>query len=115
MIKIIGIKNCDTCRKALKWLDAEGVSHQWQDFRETPLSKQEISDLLGQTSLDLMLNKRSTSYRSLPDAVKEKTDPESWVDVFLEAPTLIKRPIFVTETETFFGFKKQEQEKLKSV
>ena len=109
-----GIKNCDTCRKAIKWLEAEGIDCQFHDLRADGLPKTELEKWLAAIDRDVLINKRGTTYRKLDDAAKaalESSDPSAEI---LAQPTLLKRPIFSHNYQYLVGFKEPEKETLKS-
>lgn len=90
---LYGIKTCDTCRKARRALDTQGVPYRWHDLREDGLSASLLDSWLTGTPWDLLLNKRSTSWRGLNDEQRDSIDANSARTLMLEHPTLIKRPI----------------------
>ena len=114
MIKIFGIKNCDTVKKALKWLAVEGIEHSYHDFRKDGLDEATLRAMLDDVGLDLLLNKRGTTWRKLPDDVKDNVTPERAVALMLSEPAMIKRPVWHKNGTYFVGFKATEQEKLKT-
>ena len=93
-MQLFGIKTCDTCRKAAKALDVV-----MRDIRAEPLEASEISRFLAEFGSDLV-NKRSTTWRNLDEADRTRTPQELLAD----HPTLMKRPVFVTEQEAMSGF-----------
>ncbi|MCZ4281734.1 arsenate reductase [Kiloniella laminariae] len=109
---IHGIKNCDTCRKALKVFADKALPHSYHDFRVDGLSEQQLDRWLKVVSWDKLLNRRGTSWRALPDGVKEAIDAASAKKLMMENPTLIKRPVFETGNTVVVGFTKAEQETL---
>ncbi len=85
---VIGLKNCDGTRRALRALADAGVEHRFRDIRESPLSRAEASALwrdLGEAAI----NRRSTTWRGLDEAARAG-DP---VDLLVAYPTLMKRPV----------------------
>jgi len=102
---IYGIKNCDTIKKALKWLDANNVAYTFHDYRVNGLDTQLLEQLCSISDPQLMLNKRSTSFRALTDDQKNNLDNDALKALFLETPTLIKRPLLIKESESLLGFK----------
>jgi len=102
---IYGIKNCDTIKKALKWLDANNLAYTFHDYRANGLDAQLLEQLCNVSDPQLMLNKRSTSFRALTDEQKNNLDNDSLKALFLETPTLIKRPLLIKESESLLGFK----------
>ncbi|HAT87156.1 MAG TPA: arsenate reductase [Rhizobiales bacterium] len=108
-MKIHGIKTCDTCRKALKAFEGTGKAHQFVDFRVDGLSETDLDRWLEAAGWELLLNRRSTSWRALSD--EEKADPnmEKAKALMLANPTLIKRPVFDDGETVTVGFGKKEQ------
>jgi len=91
-LHLYGIRNCDSCRSALKWLAANRVSHTFHDFRQDGISEETLTTWLSSEYAPLLVNRRSTSWRQLTDAQKQlaETDPLTLLKANL---TLIKRPV----------------------
>ena len=104
MLTVYGIKQCDTCRKALKGLAAEGKAHHFHDFRVDGLSAELLGDWLNSRHADKLVNRRSTSWRQLTDEQRQ-FEGEALLTLLLEIPTLIKRPVFVADKIVAVGFK----------
>ena len=104
MITVYGIKNCDTCRKARKWLDAQGIEHRYHDFREDGLDDKPLSDWVKAVGWETLLNRRGTTWRKLPEATREGLTSDSATALMLENPTLIKRPVFDMSGNYAVGF-----------
>jgi arsenate reductase (glutaredoxin) len=107
MITIYGIKNCDTCRKAVKWLEAEGLDYRFHDFREDGIERNVVLDFISNLGLESVVNRRSTSWRNLNEADKavvEQGGQAAVVALLVENPTLIKRPVFDTGEAMINGF-----------
>jgi len=105
---VYGIKNCDTIKKALKWLDNNNVAYRFHDYRKDGLSAELLAELMAQADPQLMLNKRSTSFRALTEQQKDNLDNDSLATLFLATPTLIKRPLLVRDSQTLLGFKNDQ-------
>lgn len=101
---VYGISNCDTVRKARKWLDSQQIAHQFYDFRKDGLDAQTITNWLQQIEWTALFNKRSTTYRQLSDEQKSNLDQHTAITLMLEHPTLVKRPVLVTPTQLVVGF-----------
>ncbi|WP_419799012.1 MAG: ArsC family reductase [Terasakiella sp.] len=112
MIKLVGLKNCDTCRKAKKWLESEGISFQFHDVRQDGLAPDEVAAWAAQLGWEVLLNKRGTTWRNLSDDQKNDVDESKAIALILENPALMKRPIFVCENEILLGFKQEQINKL---
>ena len=113
MITVYGIKNCDTCRKALKWLSSENIEHKFHDFRADGLDENSLAAWVDAVGWETLLNRRGTTWRKLPEADREGITPDSAAALMLENPTLIKRPVFDTEGSYLVGFSQVEQEALR--
>jgi len=104
MIILYGIKNCDSVKKARKWLSENGVDYQFHDFRSDGITEELVQSFISQGSWEILLNKRSTSWKQLDAADKENITEEKVIALMLATPTLIKRPVLVAEDHFFVGF-----------
>lgn len=104
-IVLYGIKNCDTIKKARAWLEASQIDYRFHDYRVDGLDQALLEQFIGQLGIDAVLNQRSTSWRQLSDAQKSDMTPEKAMQLMLETPTLIKRPILSIGDQLFVGFK----------
>jgi len=107
-IKVYGIKNCDTVKKAIVYLNDCGIDFQFIDFRHHPISQQVLKKMVDSVGWELLINKRSTTYRSLSEEEKSNIN----YDLVLKLPTLIKRPVLVQGEKTMVGFSEQQYAKL---
>jgi len=112
MITLYGIKNCDTVKKATKWLEANNVDHQLYDFKKQPLTPELLTEFVQQSDWSLLLNKRSTTFRNLPDDIKNNLTNEVMFAAVLEQPTLLKRPLLPLNGELNLGFKADQYQNL---
>ena len=103
MLTVYGIKQCDTCRKALKWLAAQGIKHRFHDFRTDGLDPGLLQDWLDSPFADVLVNRRSTSWRQLTDD-QRGLKGDKLIVLLLDVPTLIKRPVFVRDEIIAVGF-----------
>ena len=119
MVTVFGIKNCDTIKKALKWLTAEGISHKFHDYRKDGMAGVPLTNWCKELGWEVLLNRRGTTWRKLPDDVKDSIDEASALTLMLEQPAMIKRPVFVFLVEggvekRIVGFKQAEQDLIKA-
>jgi arsenate reductase len=114
MLTIYGIKTCDTCRKALKWLDDEGIPHQYHDFRANGLDEATLSRWMAAVGWETLLNRRGTTWRKLSDADKDGVDETKAAKLMLAQPTLIKRPVFNLGDSFVIGFADTEKAKIQA-
>jgi arsenate reductase len=111
MLTVYGIKQCDTCRKALKWLTVQGIEHHFHDFRVDGLQPETLAQWLASPFAALLVNRRSTTWRQLSDMQRQSTG-DALLALLLEHPTLIKRPVFVANQVIAVGFRPDELEGL---
>jgi len=112
MITLYGIKNCDTVKKATKWLEANDIEHQLYDFKKQALTEELLTQFVSQSDWSLLLNKRSTTFRNLPDEIKNNLTDEVMFAAVLEQPTLLKRPLLPLNGELNLGFKAEQYQNL---
>lgn len=112
MIKIYGIPNCDTVRKAVKWLEAHNINHEFIDYRKQGLEQSEIESWDKSIGWEALLNKRSTAWRPLPDDIKDNIERSSALALMRETVTLIKRPVLVNGKDVHLGFKPEQYEEI---
>jgi len=112
MITLYGIKNCDTVRKATKWLEANEIEHQLYDLKKQSLTTELLTQFVEQSDWSLLLNKRSTTFRNLPDEIKNNLTDEVMFAAVLEQPTLLKRPLLPLNGELNLGFKADQYQSI---
>ena len=101
------LKTCDTCRKAIAWLDEAGIAYEAKDVRADGLDRDTIQRIVAAVGHERALNKRSTTWRELPDAAKEDVDASATIALIESHPTLLKRPAFLPdgdEAQVMVGF-----------
>ncbi|MAU40495.1 MAG: ArsC family reductase [Kordiimonas sp.] len=112
MLTIYGIKNCDTMKKAMKWLEGQDVSYRFHDYRKDGTDADQFTAWLDELGWEVLINKRGTTWRQLPDNIKTEMNNEQALQVMLDNPAIIKRPLFDFGNEKIVGFAKSEQEVL---
>jgi len=112
MLTIYTLKNCDTCKKALKWLEQNGIAYKNHDVRADGLSQETIQLIVSTLGWETALNRRSTTWRSLSEAEKSDIDNTKAMTLIAENPTLLKRPVFIMDNEMFAGFDAKVQDTL---
>lgn len=104
-ITMYGIPNCDTIKKAKKWLEAEGVEYNFHDFRKQGIDKAMVETFCQQLGWENVVNKRGTTFRQLSQEQKDNLDQNSAIELLVEQPAMIKRPILVANDTYHLGFK----------
>lgn len=97
MLTLYGLKNCDTCKKALKALEGAGKSVTFKDVRADGVSDAQLKNWLEALGSEKLVNTRSTTWRNLDDDEKNIASDADVLALLNEHPTLIKRPVIETE------------------
>src|SRR4051794_31337605 len=93
-MKVYGIPNCTTVRKARAWLDQHSVPHAFVDFKKTPPSRASVARWVDTLGWERVLNRKGTTWRGLDPAVQRSVhDAPTAIAVLVEHPSIIKRPI----------------------
>ena len=93
-MKLYGIPNCGTVKKARAWLDEHGIDYEFHDYKKQGISAALLADWLMQTGWQRLLKKTGPTWGKLPDAVKLSIkDDASALALMLEKPNVIKRPV----------------------
>ena len=99
-MKLYGLKNCDSCKKALKEIRNAGKDIEFIDIRDNHVSLDMILNWLDQHGDGVLVNRKSTTWRNLSDGDRRTPAP-----ILLQAhSTLIKRPIIVAGDHSFVGW-----------
>lgn len=91
-LTVYGIPTCGTVKKARRWLDDEGLAHDWVDLREHAPSRDRIATWIGAFGAKALRNTSGGAYRAL-GAEKDAWGEAEWLDAFAADPMLIKRPV----------------------
>jgi len=100
MIKMYGIPNCDTIKKAKKWLKTHNIEYTFHDYKKDGVDSDVLKQSIHATAVDQVVNKRGTTYRKLSESQQQQlSEDEPNIDYVIELlcqhPSMIKRPILV--------------------
>ena len=109
-MKIYSLKNCDTCRKALKEISAAGLDPEVVDVRADGLNTEDIARIVETVGFEKALNRRSTTWRGLDDPAKAGLDNVKAVQLIMTYPTLLKRPAILDDDTVTVGWDAQAKE-----
>ena len=104
MIHLYGISNCDTVKKARHWLDQRGLAYQFHDFKKEGLDDALLRAWVAQLGWETLLNRRGTSWRKVPETIREQIDEAGAIRLMLQNPSLIKRPLLEQQGRYLVGF-----------
>jgi len=98
MLTLYGLPNCDTCKKARSWLDRFGIDNQFVDYRTQRIPPDTLKAWAQQLGgWDKLINRASTTWRTLPEARKTPGSDPEWTLLLKEYPALIRRPVVVSD------------------
>lgn len=105
MLTIYGIKNCDTMKKAFKWLDDNHIEYQFHNYKTAGLSPELLQTFIDLLGWQTILNTRGTTWRKLDDSVRNSIDNEQAAKtIMLDNTSIIKRPILLKQDKALVGF-----------
>ncbi|MFC1545955.1 ArsC family reductase [Pseudomonadota bacterium] len=103
-VEMFGIANCDTIKKARKWLEAEGIDYQFHNYKKEGADPLLLKQWCQTEGWETLLNRRGTTWRKLPDEVKNGVDELLAINLMLESPSMIKRPVLIVDDVIEVGF-----------
>jgi Spx/MgsR family transcriptional regulator len=110
--QLYGIPNCDTVRKARRWLDDNGHDYRFHDFMKEGVDAGELERWADRCGWEVLLNRRGTTFRNLEEADKADMTREKALDLMRKHPSLIKRPVAAPQDSdrVLVGFAQNEWE-----
>lgn len=111
MITLYGIKNCSTVAKANKWLSSKNVKHNFHDYKKNGANQELITLFIKEFTWQKVINIKGTTYKKLPDEQKPTNEIEA-INIALTNPSIIKRPIILSDKYKILGFDETEYLKL---
>jgi Spx/MgsR family transcriptional regulator len=104
MIKLYGISNCDTMKKARAWLDGHGFAYTFHDYKRAGVPEDRLRVWVAELGWEALLNRRGSTWRRLPESEREGLDAESAIRLMVENPSLIRRPVVEAGPTPHVGF-----------
>ncbi|QEY64599.1 ArsC family reductase [Metapseudomonas lalkuanensis] len=104
-ITLYGIKACDTMKKARTWLEEQGVTYSFHDYKASAIDRASLEKWCAEHGWETVLNRAGTTFRKLEDAQKADLDQDKAVALMLAQPSMIKRPVLDLGDRTLVGFK----------
>ena len=109
-MKLYGIPNCDTVKKARVWLDAQGVAYDFHDYKKAGIDEARLRGWVDELGWETILNRAGTTFRKLPGEAKTGLDADKAIALMLAQPSMIKRPILDLGDRRIAGFKPEVYE-----
>jgi len=111
-ITLYGIANCDTIKKARGWLREHDIDHVFHDYRKQGVNAEQLNSMARELGWEAMLNRRGTTWRAVPEDARAQIDEASALDLMLDNPAIIKRPILDAEGRLYIGFSSQQYQEI---
>jgi len=112
MVTMYGIANCDTIKKARRWLDENGVEYRFHDYRKDGIDKAQLQAWAGELGWENLLNRRGTTWRRLSDAERDGVNQARAIALLLQYPAMIKRPLLDSGSQRLLGFDARRYQQL---
>ncbi len=107
MIKVFGIRNCDTMKKAMSWLSEHGIEHEFIDYKKAGVAEAHLPDWSARAGWEKLLNTRGLMWKKLSDEERAAVNVEKALKLRAQYPALIKRPVLDTGSQLLVGFSPQ--------
>jgi arsenate reductase len=104
MTTLYGIRNCDTIKKARRWLDTNGIDYRFHDVRADGLARSDLQQWVQSLGWESLLNRRGTTWRKLPESVRNGINKTTATGLMLDNPAIIKRPVLAHRNRLYLGF-----------
>ncbi len=104
LITLQGIPNCDTVKKAKRWLAQHNIAYTFRDYKKQPPSLEELTQWAQQVGWENLLNKRGSTWRKLEPAQQQGIDESKAIILMQANPSMIKRPLLRQGTHALVGF-----------
>lgn len=108
MLTIYGIPNCDTMKKARKWLDSHHIEYEFHDYKKQGITKAKLKDWCTKADWEQLLNRRGTTWRKLDEETKNSINKTKAIDIMAENTSIIKRPVIENNGSILIGFSDEE-------
>ena len=99
-----GISNCDTIKKARKWLDQYAIHYRFHDYKKEGVDSDQLQQWINELGWQGLINRRSTSWRKLDEQTRTSMDEALALSVMLHNPSIIKRPLLIVGDQKILGF-----------
>lgn len=106
-VRMFGISNCDTIKRAKAWLNQHDIAYDFHDYKKLGVDEVELRAWVSELGWEVLLNKAGTTFRAIPDGCKQKIDADKAVELMLANPSMIKRPIIDLGGYLIVGFKQE--------
>ena len=108
MIELYGIPNCDTMKKARRWLESQGLEYRFHDYKKEGVDEEKLRQWVARLGWETLLNRRGMMWRKLPEELRARMDEATALRVMRETPSIIKRPVLEQGELLLVGFQEAD-------
>lgn len=108
MIELYGIPNCDTMKKARRWLENQGLEYRFHDYKKEGVDEEKLRQWVARLGWETLLNRRGMMWRKLPEELRARMDEATALQVMQETPSIIKRPVLEQGELLLVGYKEAD-------
>lgn len=112
MITLYGISNCDTIKKAKRWLDEHNLDYQFHDYKKSGIDETRLKQWCGELGYEKLLNQRGTTWRKLDEQDKADMTEAKAIAIMINNTSIIKRPVLDNGKQRILGFDQSQYESL---
>lgn len=114
MLTLYGIKNCDTVKKARKWLESADIDYHFHDYRAEGIDTELLSGFAVHLGWESLLNTRGTTWRKLDEADRQDMGEDKAIALMVANDALVKRPVWQKDGEFRLGFAAKNMDEIKA-
>ena len=104
-MKVYGIKNCDTVKKALKWLESNNIDYDFHDFKKSGISAEKLKEWSAKLGWEPLINKGGSTWKKLDAETQNRiTNENEAFELMQEKTSVIKRPVIENDQDILIGF-----------
>jgi len=112
MTTLYGIPNCDTIKRARKWLDDKNIPYEFHDYKKAGIGRKTLQNWCKEFGYETLINKRGTTWRKLEDQLKNNINETSAIKIMQENTSVIKRPVLISDHTKIVGFNEADYKSL---
>jgi arsenate reductase len=112
MITLYGIPNCDSMKKARKWLKEHALAYEFHDYKKLGIDEALLCDWIARASWEVLLNRRGMMWRKLTQDQRDNINEANAIEIMLSTPSIIKRPVLVMDDLMLVGFDETKYKEL---
>ena len=99
-------------KKARKWLNENTIEHEFHDYKKMGIDEATLRSWVSVVGWEALVNQRGTTWRKLPQELRDSMNEQLAIEQMIENPSLIKRPVAIKDKHIEVGFKEESYREL---